>query len=278
MVKIKNTDSMSTKSRGFVERLRQPEYTGENRCIPCTAVNVVIATVGSGVASFLLTPVGGAVVFALSLVAIYLRGYLVPGTPTLTKRYFPDWLLAKFDKLEDEPSQGNEKEREPEQVLDDAGAVEPCEEIDDLCLTGSFRRTWYDNMGSINAEGTEKSDLSEVLDVEENKLSFDEHDEALVAQYEGGRLGQWESRAALVADLAAAKVLEESYDEWNELTVTNQSRVLSGLRIFLKSCPDCGGDIAMDQETVESCCRTMDVVAVECDECDSRLLEVEHSQ
>jgi hypothetical protein len=278
MMKIKNMDSMSTKSTGFVERFRQPEYTGENRCIPCTAVNVVIAAVGSGIASVLLTPVGGAVVFALSLVTIYLRGYLVPGTPTLTKRYFPDWLLAKFDKLEDETPQVNETERDPEEVLADAGAVEPCEEMDDLCLADSFRQTWDDNMDSINAEGTEKSDLGQVLEVEADKLSFDEHDEALVAQYEGGRLGQWESRAALVADLAAAKVLEDSYGEWDELTVTNQSRVLSGLRIFLESCPDCGGDIAMDQETVESCCRTMDVVAVGCTECDSRLLEVEHSQ
>jgi hypothetical protein len=263
---------------GIVERFRQPEYTGENRCVPCTAVNVVIAAVGSGLVSFVLTPVGGAALFALSLVAIYLRGYLVPGTPTLTKRYFPDWVLAKFDKLEDETAEVGEEERDSERVLVDAGAVEPCEEIDDLCLSDSFRQNWYDNMESINADGTEMSDLSNVLDVEEDKLSFEEHDEALVARYEGGHLGQWESRAALIADLAAAKVLENRYEAWDGLTVTNQSRVLSGLRIFLESCPDCSGDIAMDQETVESCCRTMDVVAVECAECNSRLLEVEHNQ
>ncbi|WP_137286299.1 hypothetical protein [Halorussus salinisoli] len=269
---------MSTKSNGFVDRFRRPEYTGENRCTPCTIVNVVIAVVVSGFASYLLTPVGGVVVLALSLVSIYLRGYLVPGTPSLTKRYFPDWVLAKFDKLEDETPEIGEEEREPEEVLAGAGAVEPCEEMDDLCLSESFGEAWYDNIESIKAEETEKSDLSSVLDVEEEKLSFDEHEEALVAQYDGGRLGQWESRAALVADLAAAKLLETRYDDWDALTVTNQSRVLSGLRIFLDSCPDCGGDVAMEQETVESCCRTMDVVAVSCSECDSRILEVEHRQ
>ncbi|WP_276302255.1 hypothetical protein [Halorussus lipolyticus] len=269
---------MSTKSTGFVERFRQPEYTGENRCTPCTAVNIVIAAVGSGLVSFVLTPFGGMVAFALSLVTIYLRGYLVPGTPSLTKKYFPDWVLAKFDKLEDETPEVTEDDREPEEVLADAGAVEPCEQMDDLCLADSFHRAWRDNMDAINAEGTEKSDLGRVLDVDEDKLSFDEHDEALVAQYDGGRLGQWESRAALVADLAAAKLLEERYDDWDALTVTNQSRVLSGLRIFLESCPDCGGDITMEQETVESCCRTMDVVAVSCADCDSRILEVEHDQ
>jgi hypothetical protein len=269
---------MSTQSTGFVERFRQPEYTGENRCTPCTIVNIVIAAVGSAALSLVLTPVGGAVVFALSLVTIYLRGYLVPGTPTLTKRYFPDWLLAKFDKFEDQPVETAEGERDPEEVLADAGAVQPCKEVDDLCLADSFRESWDANMESIKAEETEKSDLSRVLDVEEEQLSFEEHDEALVAQYDGGRLGQWESRAALIADLAAAKVLEDSYDDWDDLTVTNQSRVLSGLRIFLESCPDCGGEIAMDQETVESCCRTLDVVAVSCTECDSRILEVEHDQ
>lgn len=269
---------MSTQSTGLVERLRQPEYTGENRCTPCTIVNIVIAIVVSGVLALFLTPVGGIVVFALSLASIYLRGYLVPGTPALTKRYFPDWVLAKFDKLEEPQVEVAEEERDPEEVLADAGAVEPCEDVDDLCLTDSFHDAWYDNMESIKAEGTEKSDLGQVLDVDEEKLSFDEHDEALVAEYDGGRLGQWESKAALIADLAAAKLLEDRYDGWDDLTVTNQSRVLSGLRIFLDACPECGGDIAMEQETVESCCRTMDVIAVSCADCDSRILEVEHDQ
>ncbi|UPV76387.1 hypothetical protein M0R89_19700 (plasmid) [Halorussus limi] len=269
---------MSTQSTGLLDRFRQPEYTGENRCTPCTIVNVVIAAVGSAMVSYVLTPVGGAVAFALSLAAIYLRGYLVPGTPTLTKRYFPDWVLAKFDKLEDEQVEVGEEEREPEAVLADAGAVEPCEQMDDLCLSESFRTEWRDNMDSIKEDGSEKSLLSSVLDVDEDKLTFEEHDEAMVAQYDNGRLGQWESRAALVADLAAATVLEDRYADWDDLTVTNQSRVLSGLRIFLETCPECGGAVQMEQETVESCCRTMDVVAVSCSECDSRILEVEHDQ
>jgi hypothetical protein len=82
---------MSITDGSVLDRVRQPEYTGENRCMPCTATNVVIAvllSVGVGV----LFPPAGVVVFALSLGAIWLRGYLVPGTPELTKRYFPDWL------------------------------------------------------------------------------------------------------------------------------------------------------------------------------------------
>lgn len=269
---------MSTKSTGFLDQFKQSEYTGENRCTPCTIVNVVIAAVAGGAVGVAVSPPGGAAVVALSLVAIYFRGYLVPGTPTLTKRYFPDWVLAKFDKLDDETPEVLEEEREPEAVLADAGAVEPCEGVDDLCLDDEFDAEWYDRMDAIREGGTEKSDLSDVLDVEESELTFEEHDDALVAEYDDSRLGQWESRAALVADLAAAKALEDRYADWDRLSVTNQSRVLSGLRIFLERCPDCGGDVTMEQDTVESCCRTMDVVAVSCSACDARILEVEHGQ
>jgi hypothetical protein len=81
-----------------LDGVRQPRYTGENRCVPCTVVNVLLAVVlGTGL-SVLLGPVVGFLALALGLAAIYLRGYLVPGTPELTKRYFPDWLLARFDK------------------------------------------------------------------------------------------------------------------------------------------------------------------------------------
>ncbi|WP_135830300.1 hypothetical protein [Halorussus halobius] len=269
---------MSTEASGYLQQFKQAEYTGKNRCTPCTVVNVLIAAVGGGAVGVAVSVPGGAAVFALSLVAIYFRGYLVPGTPTLTKRYFPDWVLARFDKLEDERPEVADEEREPEAVLADAGAVEPCEGVDDLCLDESFADEWYDHMDAIREGGTEKSDLSDVLDLDEGELSFDEHDDALVARYDGGRLGQWESRAALIADLAAAKALEGRYADWGRLSVTNRSRVLSGLRIFLETCPDCGGDITMEQDTVESCCRTMDVVAVSCADCDARILEVEHDQ
>ncbi|NHN61239.1 MULTISPECIES: hypothetical protein [Halorussus] len=286
---------MSAKTTGLVERFRQREYTGENRCTPCTAVNVGIAAVGSGLVSAAVRPLAGGAAFGLSLGIIYLRGYLVPGTPTLTKRYLPDRVLAKFDKLEDKrvgadengiseehgmvddrtDAGANAEEREPEAVLADAGAVEPCAEVDDLCLAEEFREAWDDAMDSIATDGTETDDLARILDLEAQNLSVEEYDGALVARYDGRRLGQWASRAALVADLAAAELLEERYDDWDDLPVTNQSRVLSGLRVFLDECPDCGGDVTVEQETVESCCRTMDVVAVSCSACDARILEVE---
>ncbi|WP_458207658.1 hypothetical protein [Haladaptatus sp. NG-SE-30] len=224
-----------------------------------------------------LTPILGVAFFVFSLTAIYLRGYLVPGTPALTKRYFPDWLLRKFDKHEMATPAPDETGREPEEVLSEANIIAPCEDFDDLCLDEEFRTTWHDTMERVMEDGAEKSDLSRILDTDEDELEFEEHDSAFLARIDGRRLGQWESHGALVADLAAARILRKRYDDWDDLPVDNQSRILSGLRIFLETCPDCGGAIAIEQETVESCCRSMDVVAATCESCEARILEVEQN-
>ncbi|WP_327053756.1 hypothetical protein [Halomicrococcus gelatinilyticus] len=275
----------------------------------------IALVLGAAVAT-VAVPVGVGV-FVLSLVAIYLRGYLVPGTPQLTKRYFPDWFLRYFEAhdaagvhggqtagihgsataergavsegsatIESKETTGGQvtgttqeedggTDVEPEKVLTAAGVVEPCESVDDLCLTDEFRTAWHEDMARVEDDGVKKRDLAGILDVEESELEFEEHDEAFLARLDGRRIGQWESNSALVADLAAARTLSEQYPCWDSLSVHSQSRVLSGLRIFLEECPDCGGTVVPKQETVESCCRSIDVVAVTCQDCGVRLLEVE---
>ena len=81
----------------LVSRFRQDEYTGEQRCWPCTLVNVVIAIVLAGILAVGWMPLGIAVLLA-SLAVIYLRGYLVPGTPALTRRYLPTRIHRLFGK------------------------------------------------------------------------------------------------------------------------------------------------------------------------------------
>lgn len=81
----------------IVDDLKQPAYTGENRCEPCTILNLLIAgAVGSLIAR--KSRLGGLLAVGFSVVLIYLRGYLVPGTPTLTKRYLPPEVLRWFGK------------------------------------------------------------------------------------------------------------------------------------------------------------------------------------
>jgi hypothetical protein len=276
-----------------LQRLRQPEYTGENRCIPCTLANSVIAVVLGGAVAVVWWPAGVAVLL-VSALAIWLRGYLVPGTPELTKRYFPDWLLAYFDKgpegstgvggtasdADGAATEGFDAESfDAERVLLDGGVVEPCEDVEDLCLDGGFERAWYDRMGAVRDDETvAREELARQLDVDPETVEFEEYGDATVARIDGARAGQWESRAALIADLAAATELPSRVEGWDSLPVEARSQLLGGLRIFIEDCPDCGGPVLAGRETVESCCRSHEVVAASCEECGARLLELPYEE
>jgi len=299
-------------------RLRQPEYTGENRCLPCTVVNSLVAVVLAGAVAGAVSASGaagasvalgaGALVLAVSSALIYLRGYLVPGTPTLTKRYFPPWLLGLFGKdprppgaVDGEVGAGNEaadesetaaagvrgEEIDVERVLLDAGAVEPCEDRDDLCLTESFRTAWNAAIETVREGGVDAETVVRKLDLAVSECTIEEHGDGRVLRAGGGDsgadgaagaagqrvVGKWPSAAALVADSAAATVLAERYGAWGELGPEAKGQVLSGLRLFLVDCPTGEGSVEFGQETVESCCSTHEVVAVTCTETGERLFE-----
>jgi hypothetical protein len=272
-----------------LQRLRQPEYTGENRCVPCTLANSVIAVVLAAAVAVVSVPAGVAVLL-VSALAIWIRGYLVPGTPELTKRYFPDRLLAVFDEGPERSSglAGTEAKDgsggtgsfdagsfDAERVLLDGGVVEPCEEVEDLCLDEGFERAWYDRMGTVRDDETAaREELARQLDVDPGSVTFEEHGAATVARIDGARAGQWESRAALVADLAAAHELPGHVEGWESIPTRYRSQLLGGLRIFLEECPDCGGPVLAGRETVRSCCRSHEVVAASCESCGARLLEL----
>jgi len=184
---------MSFTPSEIVERVRQPEYTGRNRCMPCTAVNLVLVAFlagGGAVAVSVLSrpvaPLVGLVLFGLFAATIYLRGYLVPGTPRLTKIYFSDRVLRWFEKEPpattgahagahtagdastggdvDLPA-GPEGELDVERALERAGVVTECENEDDLCLEAEFAAAWRERIGTMRDQGTPREDLATVLDV-----------------------------------------------------------------------------------------------------------------
>lgn len=260
-------------------RLRQPAYTGENRCVPCTAVNLLIAITVSALLAVFVPLVGG-LSFVLSIGTIYLRGYLVPGTPRLTKRYFPDWLLQRFDK--GDVGAGNPIEdgtEDPESVLVRAGALVECTDRDDLCLAEPFRAALYERI-TVERDRSAVSPRSRIvnlLGIDDDRLSFEERDEAFVARENDRPVGQWPSRAALLADSAAATLLARRDTEWESRSPAERSQLLAGFRLFLDTCPACEGPLAFGEETVESCCRSVDVIAVDCEECDTQLFEIEHT-
>lgn len=268
-----------TATGGQLDRLRQPEYTGENRCLPCTVVNAIIAVVlAGGIAAGGWTLVEPAIavavstaVFAVSVAAIYFRGYLVPGTPALTKRYLPQRVLAWFGKAPEGATV--DTDLDPERALVSAGALEPCADQDDLCLADGFRKAWYGEIDRLESANAGRERLLDVLGLAEGSVDFEDYGDAFRARVDGNVVGRWESEAAFLADVAAAENLDERIANWGALSVRERSQLLSGLRIFIDSCPSCGGTPEFGTDTVESCCSTHEVAAVSCDGCGARLFE-----
>lgn len=266
------SDTNQEESLGWI---RRPEYTGANRCIPCTITNLLIAIVISAFLGLYSIPLA-----ALSLVVfvglIYFRGYLIPYTPTLTKRYFPERVLRYFDK---QPSgTWNTDEGglvDVEGTLREMGIIEPCVYADDICLDEGFERRWKQRMQDISQSESRLQAIASLLGVAEEKISTRSFGSAVVVHFDNQQVGQWESEPALSADIAANEELSESHSTWETLDPVNRGRILSSLRMFLEECPACGGQARLQQETVESCCRSMEVAAVSCDSCDARLFEVE---
>lgn len=251
-----------------VEAVRQPEYTGENRCVPCTVVNLVIA-VGLASLGWVVAPALGVGVAVLGFLMIWLRGYLVPGTPTLTKRYFPDRVLAWFDKASQEYTPDA---LDVEEILMDEGALVENADGTDLTVAPDFRAAWTEHMQDTDRD-RDATSLAWLLDIDPDRLTVTPTGEAMVARVDGQRVGQWESRAAFIADVAAAAVFEERDGRWADLPTWARTEVLGGLRLFLERCPTCDGEVVLEQTVVQSCCRDIDVLALTCQACDARLFE-----
>lgn len=268
----------------FFDRVRKPAYTGENRCVPCTIVNVTVALVASAFAALVAVPLAAAV-FVLSLAVIYLRGYLVPGTPALTERYLPDRVLSVFDahSIEETRRDGEswdtveklERQREnavdPEQFLVDGGAVGPCEHEDDLCLTDEFARLVDHQSASSGVEPIDRETMAGLFDAEPGTITVLERE--YPALEIGRRVRKWPSEAALVTDIVTNNALRELTDRWLDVPPGQRLGILESLRSFHETCPRCSGEISLSEGTVESCCRTYDVLSIGCVECEEPLLE-----
>ncbi|GAB3680299.1 hypothetical protein GCM10028857_02830 [Salinarchaeum chitinilyticum] len=279
----------------MLEGIRRPEYTGANRCLPCTAVNVAIAIAGSLLLSIASAPLA-VVAFGASLFAIYFRGYLVPGTPELTKRYLPDSVLAYFehgdgptstaDPAADEEWETLEKleyEREhavdPEAFLREAGAVreetgEAGESNDapDLTTTDAFETAVLDRAEQLAADGVRPSDLAAMFETDPESITFE--DREYPAARIDSRVRPWPSDAALHVDVAANEVLAGRTDDWYDVPLEQRLDILAALRSFHDRCPDCGGAIEFDEAVVASCCRSYEVVTFACRDCRTRLVEL----
>jgi hypothetical protein len=256
-----------------VDRLRQPEHTGTNRCTPCTVGNLLIAAAIGGVLA-VLVPWVGVVAFVVFAGIIYLRGYLVPGTPTLTKRYLPASVLRLFGKeLPVERSlDGRQVSASPEDHdAERAGTVEALVAAgvvhrvgtDDIDLTPAFREEWRERIHAHSEQTPGKADVRAMFGASE----ISRHgDQSFVV--DGTTSVRWRSAAALLADVTAVSLLEARLDGWTAFDVGRQRSVLSSLRLCLERCPSCDGPLDVTEDRADHCCRkprrVIDAVCRDC--------------
>jgi len=265
----------------LLDRYRRPEYTGRNRCLPCTVANGVLAVV-VGNATFALLigldrPPTVAATVALAVIGaagvqIWLRGYLVPGTPVLTKRYFPPWLLRAFEKDPFVIDGGrSETGFDIEDHLVETNAVQCSDDETGLELDSEFRTAWRTAIEDLSDVETTVGDVFDVDGV----VRLEQTDRDVRIALNGRPFGRWVSRAALLADLGAGRVLADRYDGWAELETTERGQVLAQLRRYIDACPACAGETVSRLDSATSCCREYEVATVSCSDCGTRLSAVQ---
>lgn len=268
--RVQRTGMIRRRNTGLLATICRPEYTGKNRCVPCTVVNLIIAAGVAGATGFVSFPLGVAVAI-VSVAAIYFRGYLVPGTPELTKRYLPEYILTLFGKADPlEPS--TDVAFDTVTFLERNGVIEDVG--DDVALTPEFKRQLGATALEIDITTGMTAAAADLLDVNPDRVSFVGEDGSWRVLVDESIRGRWESRAAFVADLAAYQELSTWTDEWALVPEAARGQTLSAIRACLDFCPTCGGTIQLGTELVSSCCREYEVVAATCTECNARLFEM----
>lgn len=257
-----------------IEAIRQPAYTGDSRCRPCTVVNAV----GLGAVTLLLAllnPFFAAVVFGVGAALIYLRGYIVPGTPTIAPALVDP---LPFDLKDDEPagidsdSLGGDVDGEAiVEALVAAGVLVVREE--ELYLDETFREEWerrIDDLGSVHE--TVLADRAAAASHDD--VDGEVHGNRILLA--GGR-DVWLSPAVAIAETAAVETLAD-WDVPEEL----RAPAAEPLRTFVRVCPVCGGSVG--ETTLRRCCggpgstyRNPERLVLACADCDTVLLELRES-
>jgi hypothetical protein len=230
--------------RRTAERLRRPEYTGENRCLPCTVLNTAIVGVAAIALSRRSRPLG-VLALAVGLALVSLRGYVVPGTP----RFAPalvDPLPVSFGH---ESPAGVESGsladgRDPEVMMEalvEAGVIVP--DGDQLHLDDDFRTTWENRMADLrNGSGEELA--ARTAAASHSSVEGEYHGERVLL---AGDRDAWLSPAIAIAETAAVEALAD-----RGLSRDLRVQAAEPLRTFVRTCPVCGGHVT--DTTLRNCC------------------------
>jgi hypothetical protein len=252
----------------LVTRLRDPVYTGPNRCWPCSVANVALVALVA-VAAGVVAPAAGVAVGMVGVAAVWLRGYVVPGTPALTRRYLPASVRAWVGKA---PTRRPPDAAAPADRLTELGVLRS----DGPRLAPGFRDPWGTTASALAGDGRAiRRAAAEALSSPSAGVTLDDGDGGVTLTVDGEWIGQWPSRTALVADLATELTLAGS--GWAGLERPERADLAARIRALAERCPVCDAATTVSEDTVDSCCGPTAVVAVTCPGCAVRLAEFDPS-
>ncbi|MFC6962313.1 hypothetical protein [Halocatena marina] len=256
---------------GFFESVRRPEYTGANRCWPCTVANAGIV-VGVGILAAIVTPLLSIFVVAVGVTILALRGYVIPYTPRVAPR-----LLALLGL---EASFFSHTERTVGGIggdsvdgdtviaaLGEAGVLTGGEE---LALSPDFAHDWHNAIDDVDRESLADAVAdAAVTPVQARRFDNDGRTWIIVTDEDGSVASErWLSRPIAIADVAAVRTLKETGVDTRIAVAAAAS-----LRLFLDECPDCGGRVV--ETTGDGCCGGFGPSGPDhvlaCEDCDQRL-------
>lgn len=233
---------------------RRPEHTGENRCWPCTVVNVALVAVAAAAVSLVSAP-AGAVVAVAGLALVWLRGYVVPGTPRFAPRLVAP--IPGSDALFHDAAATDGGDRAPD---GEGGSLDPAEvdgealldrllaegvleaDGDAVAPTAAYRERWRAEMDRLRAEDTESlaAIAREISPATAARAVSEDGDEwVALSPPDGNTIDEtWLRRPVAIAEIAGYRAAGEFLsDESFRLAAARTNRM------FLEACPDCGSDL-----------------------------------
>lgn len=265
---LPTTSEMANYIVNALSRIRRPEYTGANRCVPCTVANTLIAVGIAGVLAWLVSSVVAVLALGVLIGVVYLRGYLVPGTPELTDHYLPASVLRRFGKDVPRETLGDLDSEGVWNALDTAGVVDRNASVR---LDDEFRERWWAEIRTNRDGDLGETDIAAMMDADAETIT-QRGDRAFSVG--GNRLLRWDSDAALLADVAASTVLRDRFGDWSDLDSRTRRDLLGKLRLLLDRCPICDGSTHRKSDHADPCCQpSHTVVWTDCASCGAFLAE-----
>lgn len=259
--------------RAFLGRLRAPEYTGSNRCRPCTLLNGMVIGVSIGVVLLVLRELGVAwlpsigislVLSVVGVAALYLRGYVVPGTPELTARYLPAAVRARLGK--DGSGAADPDGNTPSARLAAADILDFPDPDEPMGVTATFRE-------EVNRLATQMEDLDaadaifgDMLAIPTTELWRREFGGACKILAGGKLVGKWTSSARYQSQMAMVAAVRDRIDEWAELPPSERVELVAEVRRRDQGCQECDAPLTIVRT---SCCGGTAVTRLECERCDT---------